>query len=527
MITEEVASEVLKRRKSTAQETVVSSAEKQSQRNLGTAASSRRGSTVGKESEKESFSEERISKHTDCRERSDVCSTRKESKEASSRSRKSKDASLKGKTLKSCASDDKKSENFSRKSSKSLALKHSERNTSMKKSTTAKLTGDGSSKENPVGTEDTKVNAKPVKLRLLANKLSASKKFAQVKKSKSDQELPADAANSKPAGDKDEDQNDEQATNIQEDVSTANPVDVPILPAEAPSCPPEDSKEEGTRTRKDSSRETVSTTSNEKETTLLPATSVSTSSGAEGLDDSEGSSFKENDNLSPEYSSHWTTSTETSEVEVDENFRRRFIAYKMSLLNDDDGVDASSEDETSIRGQPSEGSSGVEDSAADFAEELVELVCRNDAGKLREFRAEEKERLLRVVDRHGWNLLHMAAAKGSENVVEVLLELGMPLEERTDDDLSALQLAIKNNRVGCCKVLLGHGASVRAEDEPPAGPLDRFLRKYRENLSTVFRLAEVFDRIGGKKSSKAVPADVLKILVSMTLAEEEESQASF
>lgn len=67
-------------------------------------------------------------------------------------------------------------------------------------------------------------------------------------------------------------------------------------------------------------------------------------------EESERSSIKENDNISLEYSSHWTaeySSTEASEEE-DEDFKERFRQYKKLLLEDDEGIAASCEDDISF-----------------------------------------------------------------------------------------------------------------------------------------------------------------------------------
>lgn len=86
--------------------------------------------------------------------------------------------------------------------------------------------------------------------------------------------------------------------------------------------------------------------SSDNETSYSPKSISECSTDGES---ERSSSIKENDNLSLEYSSHWTaeySSTEASESEDDE-FKQRFREYKRTLLEDDEGIAASCEDEIS------------------------------------------------------------------------------------------------------------------------------------------------------------------------------------
>ncbi|KFM62802.1 Ankyrin repeat domain-containing protein 35, partial [Stegodyphus mimosarum] len=208
--------------------------------------------------------------------------------------------------------------------------------------------------------------------------------------------------------------------------------------------------------------------STDNETTYIPKASISSESSSEAEGNSESlSSFKENDGISPEYSSHWTvesSSCEVSDSEIDESFREKFIALKKSLLEEDDGIVASCEDEVSNSMKCYNQQTPKRNSIEIISESNRALFDSLDHGDLETFEelANETENLFEIVDEDGWNVLHVAASKGLDQFIEVLLSLGIPIESMTKDGLTALWLAIMNNHLKCCQVLLKHGANLPA-----------------------------------------------------------------
>ncbi|XP_035224671.1 uncharacterized protein LOC118196989 [Stegodyphus dumicola] len=279
--------------------------------------------------------------------------------------------------------------------------------------------------------------------------------------------------------------------------------------------------------------------STENETTYIPMASVSSESSSEVEDNSEcSSSFKENDGISPEYSSHWTvesSSCEVSDSEFDKSFKEKFIALKKSLLEEDDGIVASCEDEVSNSKECYTQQTLKRNSIEIISQSNRALFDSLDHGDLETFEelANETENLFEIVDEDGWNMLHLAASKGLDQFIEVLLSLGIPIESMTKDGLTALWLAIMNNHLKCCQVLLKHGANIPANEygkmnyddfkNPISTPIKRLLGKYEDNFTKVQKLAEVFNQIGNKrkKLSKELSINLLQALADLTLEEEE------
>ncbi|GBL90162.1 hypothetical protein AVEN_135496-1 [Araneus ventricosus] len=282
--------------------------------------------------------------------------------------------------------------------------------------------------------------------------------------------------------------------------------------------------------------------SSDNETTYLPV--VSNSSSASGHleeDDSEGSSsIKENDDVSLEYSSHWTeeiTSTEVSDAEMDESFNEKFLMYKEGLLEEDDGIVASSEDET-----PSTEEQQVTEILCngDRAHKpLTEVICDGNMKNFLEL-VKNKENILQFVDENGWNLLHLAASKGLDDFIEELLHHGILIDSATKDGYTALHLAILNSDLECCKVLLRNGASLFLGDTEfdneflskiyatAASPVKCLVKKYEENLEKVQKIAEVFNKFGShkKNSSLVLPKNLLKTLADLILDDEDQETPS-
>ncbi|XP_055947396.1 ankyrin repeat domain-containing protein 31-like isoform X2 [Argiope bruennichi] len=279
--------------------------------------------------------------------------------------------------------------------------------------------------------------------------------------------------------------------------------------------------------------------SSDNETTYFPV--VSNSSSASGCleeDDSEGSSsIKENDNDSLEYSSHWTeeiTSLEVSDAEMDESFNERFLMYKEGLLDEDDGIVASSEDET-----PSTEEQQVTEIQCNgegvLHRPLTEVICDENMKNFLEL-VKNKENILQFVDENGWNLLHLAASRGLDDFIEELLHHGILIDSTTKDGYTALHLAILNNDLECCKVLLRNGASLFSGDEAfdnellskinttATSPVKSLVEKYEENLRKVLKITKILNKFGSNKknSSLVLPKNLLMTLADLTLDDEDQ-----
>ncbi|CAL1267007.1 unnamed protein product [Larinioides sclopetarius] len=282
--------------------------------------------------------------------------------------------------------------------------------------------------------------------------------------------------------------------------------------------------------------------SSDNETTYLPV--VSNSSSASGHleeDNSEGSSsIKEYDNVSLEYSSHWTeeiTSTEVSDAEMDESFNEKFFIYKKGLLEEDDGIVASSEDET-----PSTEEQQVTEilcNGKSTHKPLTELICDGNMKNFLEL-VKNKENILQFVDENGWNLLHLAASRGLDDVIEELLYHGILIDSTTKDGYTALHLAILNSDLECCKVLIRNGASLFLGNiafdnkflsevyATAASPVKYLVKKYEENLEKVQKIAGIFNKFGRhkKNSSLVLPKNLLKTLADLILDDEDQETSS-
>ncbi|XP_015904771.3 ankyrin repeat domain-containing protein 31 [Parasteatoda tepidariorum] len=274
-------------------------------------------------------------------------------------------------------------------------------------------------------------------------------------------------------------------------------------------------------------------TSSENETTIIPMDSLSSSS------ESLASSFKENDNTSPEYSSHWTeeelSSDTESELDMDNSFREKFRAYKESLLEEDDGIVASCEDEMSHTGSLRKemfSNESREENLSDY-NGLLRTLETDDFQTFQNMINQNKN-LLSFANKDGYNLLHLSASKGLQDFLLFLLNVGIPVGGATKKGFTALHLAIFNGHSRCCNVLLQSGAQLINENGKfdkrifsingkIPDPMKALLQQYDENLNKVQKLCDIFRRIGSKKkkTSKAIPQTILSALADLTFDEDE------
>ncbi|GFT02989.1 ANK_REP_REGION domain-containing protein [Nephila pilipes] len=278
--------------------------------------------------------------------------------------------------------------------------------------------------------------------------------------------------------------------------------------------------------------------SSDNETTYLPVHSSSASGGPQEENSEASSSIKENDNTSPEYSSHWTeeySSTEVSEAEIDESFQEKFLTYKEALLDEDDGIVASSEDET-----PSSDEHQVTEILCDAEETQKTLAEIIYEGNIEEFREQVKmeENITEIVDENGWNLLHLAAFKGFNDFIEELLNLGISIESTTKVGYTALHLAASNNHMECVRMLLRNGASLYSEDvneeilpkitATASSPMRRLLNKYEENIRKVQTISHILNEFSKTKKnlSNGLSKNLLQTLADITLDEEDVENVS-
>ncbi|GIY84753.1 ANK_REP_REGION domain-containing protein [Caerostris darwini] len=157
-------------------------------------------------------------------------------------------------------------------------------------------------------------------------------------------------------------------------------------------------------------------------------------------------------------------------------------------------------------------------------------------GNLEEFHdaINENESILQNVDENGWNLLHFSASRGINTFVEELLNLGIGIDETTNDGYTALHLAILNNHLETCKLLLLNGGRYSSNDfkteislkieETLSSPIKSLLKKYEDNLGKVQMIVEILNRFGSYKneSSSVLSRDLLKNLADLTLDEDED-----
>uniref|UniRef100_A0A7S0HXF8 Uncharacterized protein n=1 Tax=Phaeocystis antarctica TaxID=33657 RepID=A0A7S0HXF8_9EUKA len=101
-----------------------------------------------------------------------------------------------------------------------------------------------------------------------------------------------------------------------------------------------------------------------------------------------------------------------------------------------------------------------------------------------------------LADDAGKTVLHRAATLGNEPALKLLLKAGSPIDAYTSFNETPLHLAVRNNRLGCVKLLVDAGASTSAE--------------YGKNGDTALSLAQKykFEPIIDYLKSKGAPGAV-------------------
>jgi ankyrin repeat protein len=75
--------------------------------------------------------------------------------------------------------------------------------------------------------------------------------------------------------------------------------------------------------------------------------------------------------------------------------------------------------------------------------------------------------------------MHIAAQKGRDHIVHILLRRGMSFNERDSDGRTPLVLAVIENHVAVVRALLAHGARIDDIDhEGSTGPYSSATRLY-------------------------------------------------
>ena len=93
-------------------------------------------------------------------------------------------------------------------------------------------------------------------------------------------------------------------------------------------------------------------------------------------------------------------------------------------------------------------------------------------------------------------LLHLAAANGHKEVVELLIAKGLDMNAKTGGGVTPLYLAVRFNRTETAKLLIAKGADVNAKTKDGMTPLD----KATENDGT--KTANLLRKHGGKTGAE-------------------------
>jgi ankyrin repeat protein len=80
--------------------------------------------------------------------------------------------------------------------------------------------------------------------------------------------------------------------------------------------------------------------------------------------------------------------------------------------------------------------------------------------------------------------LHVAAERGFDDIIDLLVTNGATIDQKTDDGETALMIATGNGKVSTCKCLLGHGADANSTDSDQATPLIIACRAGSKELAT-------------------------------------------
>ena len=82
---------------------------------------------------------------------------------------------------------------------------------------------------------------------------------------------------------------------------------------------------------------------------------------------------------------------------------------------------------------------------------------------------------IHVKDSQERTALHLAAEKGHEAVLRLLIKNGADVHAKIYRDLMALYLALQNRRKGTSQVLIENGANINAKDFLQQGVLEKVL----------------------------------------------------
>jgi serine/threonine-protein phosphatase 6 regulatory ankyrin repeat subunit B len=134
------------------------------------------------------------------------------------------------------------------------------------------------------------------------------------------------------------------------------------------------------------------------------------------------------------------------------------------------------------------------------------LICRSSfcgeihdaakGGNLEKVKAllKDNPELVNAKAYNGWTPLHLAAAKGQKEVVELLLTHNAHVNAKDDSGETPLFHAVRFGNKDIVELLLDHGADVNAKDKDGATALDVAAKSKQSNQETI----ELLRQHGGK-----------------------------
>ncbi|XP_062620998.1 ankyrin-3-like [Saccostrea cucullata] len=85
---------------------------------------------------------------------------------------------------------------------------------------------------------------------------------------------------------------------------------------------------------------------------------------------------------------------------------------------------------------------------------ILHIACLNAQYKICQYILSQYPNMLKAVDTYGWNAAHFAAEGGDANILQLLLEEGLPATETTRDNLTILHIACRNAQYEICQLIL-------------------------------------------------------------------------